>query len=134
MNLAKIHLIIRGALGDAVRPGLISRNVALVAHAPRLRSIPRVEPSPWTADELRAFLRAAAGHGFFDSRRSLTVEWYAFVWSVEWQEGFRRIKPSRGTSGLNELLLFPAVGTRIASVAMTPTLPQSGQGREAARE
>lgn len=65
MNLAKIHLIIRGALGDAVRPGLISRNVALVAHAPRLRSIPRVEPSPWTADELRAFLRAAAGHRFF---------------------------------------------------------------------
>lgn len=61
----EIHLIIRGALGDAVRRGLITRNVALVANAPRLRSIPRIEPSSWTADELRAFLRAAAGHRFF---------------------------------------------------------------------
>jgi len=61
----EIHLIIRGALRDAVRRGLISRNVALVANAPRLRSIPKVEPSSWTADELRAFLRAAAGHRFF---------------------------------------------------------------------
>lgn len=61
----EIHLIIRGALGDTVRRGLISRNVALVAHAPRLRSIPKVEPSSWTTDELRAFLRAAAGHRFF---------------------------------------------------------------------
>jgi integrase len=63
----EIHLIIRGALGDAVRRGLISRNVALVAHAPRLRSIPRVEQSSWTADELRAFLQAAAGHRFFSA-------------------------------------------------------------------
>lgn len=34
----EVHLVIRGALGDAVRRGLVSRNVALVAHAPRLRS------------------------------------------------------------------------------------------------
>lgn len=61
----EIHLVIRGALGDAVRRGLISRNVALVAHAPRLRSIPRVEQPSWTAEELRAFLRASAGHRFF---------------------------------------------------------------------
>jgi integrase len=61
----EIHLIVRGALGEAVRRGLISRNVALVAQAPRLRSIPKIEPSSWTADELRAFLRAAAGHRFF---------------------------------------------------------------------
>jgi len=61
----EIHLIIRGALGDAVRGGLVSRNVALVAHAPRLRSIPRVEQRSWTAEELQAFLRAACGHRFF---------------------------------------------------------------------
>ena len=40
---------------DAVRNGLVSRNVALVAHAPRLRSIPKVEQQAWTADELRRF-------------------------------------------------------------------------------
>ena len=61
----EVHLIIRGALGDAVRRGLITRNVALVAHAPRLRSIPKVEQQAWTAEQLRAFLRAAAGHRLF---------------------------------------------------------------------
>ena len=35
----EIHLVIRGALADAVRRGLVTRNVALVEHAPRLRSI-----------------------------------------------------------------------------------------------
>lgn len=59
------HLIVRGALDDAVRRGLIGRNVALIAHAPRLRSISKVEQQSWTAEELRAFLRAAAGHRHF---------------------------------------------------------------------
>lgn len=61
----EIHLVIRGALEDAARRGLVSRNVALVAHAPRLRSIPKVEQKSWTAEELQAFLRAAAGHRLF---------------------------------------------------------------------
>jgi len=61
----EMHLVIRGALGDAVRRGLVSRNVALVTHAPRLQSIPRVEQRSWTAEELRTFLGAAAGHRFF---------------------------------------------------------------------
>lgn len=61
----EMHLVIRGALDEAVRRGLLSRNVALVAHAPRLRSIPKVEQKAWTAEELQAFLRAAAGHRLF---------------------------------------------------------------------
>jgi len=61
----EIHLVIRGALSDAARRGLVTRNVALVAHAPRLRSIPKVEQRSWTAEELQAFLRAAAGHRLF---------------------------------------------------------------------
>ncbi len=48
-----------------LRRGLVSRNLALAAHAPRLRSIPKVEQQAWTADELQAFLRAAAGHRLF---------------------------------------------------------------------
>jgi integrase len=60
-----VHLIIRGALADAVRHGLVARNVALVAHAPRLRSIPKVEPQPWTPEQLRTFLHAACGHRLF---------------------------------------------------------------------
>ena len=61
----EVHLVIRGALTDAVRRGLLSRNVALVAHAPRLRAVPKVEQQAWTADELKVFLRAAAGHRLF---------------------------------------------------------------------
>jgi integrase len=61
----EVHLIIRGALDDAVRRGLIHRNVALIAHAPRLRSIPKIEQQAWTAEQLRLFLRAAAGHRLF---------------------------------------------------------------------
>ena len=61
----EIHLVIRGALTDAVRRGLVTRNVALVAHAPRLRAIPKVEQRSWTAEELQAFLQASAGHRLF---------------------------------------------------------------------
>jgi integrase len=43
----------------------VTRNVALVAHAPRLRSIPKVEQKSWTAEGLQAFLQAAAGHRLF---------------------------------------------------------------------
>jgi len=64
-TVLEVHLIIRGALNDAVRKGLVSRNVALVADAPRLRSIPKVEQKAWTAQQLQAFLRCAAGHRLF---------------------------------------------------------------------
>jgi integrase len=61
----EVHLVIRGALNDAVRRGLLNRNVALVANAPKLPSIPKVEQQAWTAEQLQAFLRAAAGHRLF---------------------------------------------------------------------
>ena len=64
-TVLEIHLIIRSALNDAVRKGLVSRNVALVADAPKLRSIPRVEQQAWTAPQLQAFLREAAAHRLF---------------------------------------------------------------------
>ena len=64
-TVLEVHLIIRGALNDAVTRGLVNRNVALVAHAPTLRSIPKVEQKAWNAPQLQAFLRAAAGHPLF---------------------------------------------------------------------
>jgi integrase len=48
-----------------VERGLVSRNVALIAHAPKLKAIPKVEPQVWTAQQLQAFLQAAAGHRLF---------------------------------------------------------------------
>lgn len=60
-TVLEIHLIIRGALTAAVKRGILTRNVATVAHAPRLRSIPKHEPQAWTADQLSQFLQAAVG-------------------------------------------------------------------------
>jgi len=64
-TVLEIHLIIRGALNDAVRRGIVTRNVAAVAHAPKLRAIPKVEQQAWTAQQLQGFLRTAAGHRLF---------------------------------------------------------------------
>lgn len=64
-TLYEIHLVIRGALTDAVRRGLVPRNVALVASSPRIRAVRTPEQQAWTGDELQAFLRAAAGHRLF---------------------------------------------------------------------
>ena len=61
----EIHLIIRGALADAHRRGLVTRNVALVARAPKQRSLQRIEGVSLTDEELRQLLRTAAGHRFF---------------------------------------------------------------------
>jgi integrase len=64
-TVLEVHLIIRAALANAVTKGLVNRNVALIAHAPRLRSIPKVEPKTWDAQQLQAFLASAAGHRLF---------------------------------------------------------------------
>ncbi|MCZ7528666.1 MAG: site-specific integrase [Acidimicrobiia bacterium] len=61
----EIHLLIRGALADALRRGLVSRNVALLARAPKQRALQTIEGKAWTDTELRTFVRAAAGHRFF---------------------------------------------------------------------
>lgn len=60
-----IHLVIRGALTDAHRRGLVARNVALVARAPKQRSLQRIEGTSLTDEELRALMRTAVGHRFF---------------------------------------------------------------------
>ena len=64
-TVLEIHLIIRGALTAAIKRGIVTRNVATVAHAPRLRSIPKHEAQAWTAEQVAEFLRAAVGHRLF---------------------------------------------------------------------
>lgn len=70
----EIHLIIRGALNDAVRRGIVTCNVALVLTPPKIRSIPKVES---TGPELQAFLREAAGHRLFPALWLLANTGYA---------------------------------------------------------
>ena len=61
----EIHLVIRGSLDEAVRRGLLTRNVALLARSPRLKAITKTEAQSWTAEQFQQFLRAAAGHQLF---------------------------------------------------------------------
>jgi len=61
----EIHLIIKSALGDALRRGLVTRNVAVVARAPKQRALQRIEGTSLTEDELRKVMRTAAGHRLF---------------------------------------------------------------------
>jgi integrase len=60
-----VHLIIRGSLDDALRRGLVPRNVAKIARAPKQRALQRIEGLSLTDEELRQLLRTAAGHRFF---------------------------------------------------------------------
>lgn len=60
-----IHLVIKGALDDALRRGLVTRNVAVVARAPKQRSLQRIEGVSLTDDELRQLMRTAVGHRLF---------------------------------------------------------------------
>jgi hypothetical protein len=54
------HQVLRTALGDAERQGLVTRNVARMIDPPCYGTAP--EQSCWNQEELRAFLRAAAAH------------------------------------------------------------------------
>ncbi len=61
----EIHLVIRGALADACRRGLVTRNVADLARTPKQRALQCVEGIALTDEQLRHLLRTAAGHRFF---------------------------------------------------------------------
>lgn len=52
------HAVLRRALNQALRDGLVARNVAALVDAPRVR---RDEVQPFDPDEARAFLAAARG-------------------------------------------------------------------------
>lgn len=56
-TIANTHNVLRRALSDAVRTGVLSSNPAASARTPRLR---RNEMTTWSADQLRAFYEATA--------------------------------------------------------------------------
>jgi integrase len=56
-----IHAVLHKALEDAVHEGLLGRNVASIAHSPRLKDF---EPTVWSLAEVRTFLQAAARDRF----------------------------------------------------------------------
>jgi integrase len=59
-TVRNIHVVVRKALGDALRWGRVSRNVAELADPPELRASRRTEMKFWTAEQLRTFLEGVA--------------------------------------------------------------------------
>jgi integrase len=55
------HVVLRKALGDAERMGLVSRNAAAAARPP---SGEHTEMTTWSSEDLRDFLAAAEGHPY----------------------------------------------------------------------
>jgi integrase len=64
-SVRHVHVLLHKALSDAMRWGLVARNVADAADPPR---VPRSERGVWSAKELRAFLEAT-------SKDRLAVMW-----------------------------------------------------------
>lgn len=61
-TIVEIHQMLRRALDDAVRRGLIVTNPAAVALSPRRRPLGSSVAKAWNAYQLRAFLDHTAGH------------------------------------------------------------------------
>ena len=61
-TVLEIHMVLRRALDDAVRRGMLLTNPAAVAHAPKRRPLASAASRAWTAQQLRAFLDSAADH------------------------------------------------------------------------
>jgi integrase len=56
-SIRHVHVLLHKALGDALRWGLVARNVAAAADPPR---VPRRQRAVWSAEELGMFLRLTA--------------------------------------------------------------------------
>lgn len=66
-TVLNVHQIIRKALGDALRKGLVVRNVAVAVDPPRVTASP--EQRCWNEDQLRRFLHEAKQHRLYPALR-----------------------------------------------------------------
>jgi hypothetical protein len=61
-TVREIHVILRRALDDAVRRGLLVGNRAQLAHSPKARRLTSAVSRAWNAQQLQAFLQHTKGH------------------------------------------------------------------------
>lgn len=61
-TVVEIHMILRRALDDAVRRGLLVSNTLRIAHAPKRRPLSSNTSSVWTAAQLQEFLTFCRTH------------------------------------------------------------------------
>lgn len=61
-TVVEVHMVLRRALDDAVRRGLLLANPLQIAHAPKRRPLSSNTSSVWNAHQLRAFLTSTNTH------------------------------------------------------------------------
>ena len=85
-TVLRVHRVIRKALGDAERKGLIVSNPARLAQKPSLAQIDSEKPA-WTPDELQTFLEAVKDHELFPVWRlaALTGMRRAELLGLKWE-------------------------------------------------
>ena len=122
-SVREMHVILRKALGDAVRWGLLVRNVALLADPPSHRMATAARQATmrtWTAEQLLAFLEHVENDRLYA------------VWMLAANSGMRRSE--LGGARWQDILFDAgrlAVRQRLASVDGTPQLsvPKSPRSR-----
>ena len=63
-TIVEIHMILRRALDDAARRGLVVSNPARLAHAPKRRPLSSPTSRVWTAAQLNQFLTGTSDHRY----------------------------------------------------------------------
>ena len=101
-----VHTIVRKALADAVRKGLIVRNVADLASPPSAKAAKAPEASTWTVEQLRKFLDGGTDHEHFALFRTAGMtgmrrgELLGVRWSdVDLDGGTIQVRHQLGTDG-----------------------------------
>ena len=123
----KMHVVLHKALGQAVRDGLVPRNVTEAVKVPQVK---RKEVKPLSAEETKRFLKAASEAGDrFEALYVLAVttglrqgELLALKWEdVDLESGVLRVRRTltrvKGTFSLGE----PKTAKSRRSVKLTPT-------------
>ena len=89
-TVLEVHVILRAALGDAVRRGFLRNNPAIAADGPKARRSTSRADRVWTADQLRSFLQVTT------TNRHHPAFWLAAT------SGMRRARSS-APSGINSM-------------------------------
>ncbi len=101
-----VHTILRKALADAERKGLVLRNVADLASPPSAKSAKAPEASTWTPEQLHRFLEISVDHQYFALFRTagMTGMRRGEVCGLRWEDldldaGTVRVRNQLGVDG-----------------------------------
>ena len=117
-----MRTVLRRGLGQAVREGIVSRNIAALSTAPRIRAR---QGRTLTVDQAQQLLDAAVGHRFeaavllalaYGLRRGevLGLDWSALDWkagTLGVAHGVKRVKDRDASSGRQTRLVVSRLKT-----------------------